>query len=431
MSNKIILPFPIVGSGLIPPFSRDNNLSFFKKFCEEIKSRLWRVKKPRFKLYETEDFLKAFVYSEICGISIRHASETLNKYYLRKRRGRIKVFSDGRERRMIPHQTDVNKFLRRIGLNRARNILRACLDDQLKEALQTSVISRKVDVLIDFTEHPYYGKREDKMIKGTTRQKGTNKMRHYLGFSVFSKNTHLFAGLEHVAKNQSRVPLVINFVEYLFDKGFKVGFVIIDREFYRAEILDEIKGMGGNVLIPAKDNKKIKNFKEDYLKGKAGRIREYLFSSAPGAKHRFFQKVFLVFDAKKKLSLLDIKRQFQRGELSLKDASENIYAIMTTEKPKRKNSSWASRRSKRYKKRWFIESGFRDLNRTGPRWKSTYDNVRYLDLLARMLLYNSWKMNHILLKKHKKNNLKNQDWTQYENQCFLANQFLAVEKKLI
>jgi len=426
MSNKIILPFPIMGSGLIPPFSEDYSLLFFKNFCNEIKSRMWYKKKPKFKLYGMEDFLRVFIYSEMCGISIRNASEVLNKFYLRKKRGRVKIFSDGRKRRIVPHQTDVNKFLRRISLVRARNILRACLDNQLKEALQMNIISNKVDILIDFTEHAYYGKREDKMIKGTNRQKGTKKMRHYLAFSVLSKNVHLFAGLRQVATGQSKIPIVIEFIEHLLNIGFKLGFVIMDREFYRAEILDEVKGMGGNVLIPAKNYKKVSELKEEYLKGIGGRIRKYTFSSATEAKFRYFQNVFLIFNAKKKFSLLDIKRQFQQGKLSLKEASKNVYAIMTTKKPKGKESSWASRSSKYYKKRWHIEAGFRDLNKFGPRWRSRYDNVRYLDMLARMLLYNSWKVNRALLKKHKKNILKSRDWTQIENQGLLVRQFLEI-----
>ncbi|MGV9171141.1 MAG: hypothetical protein ACOC35_01055 [Promethearchaeia archaeon] len=75
---------------------------------------------------------------------------------------------------------------------------------------------------------------------------------------------------------------------------------------------------------------------------------------------------------------------------------------MTTQRPRGQTSSWGSRTSKFYKRRWNIETGFSDLNRMGPRWKSKYDNTRYLDILVRMLLYNSWKMNRASLEKCKK-----------------------------
>ncbi len=177
--NKIF-PNSIMRLGIESLLSNDNILAFFKKFCEAVTSRIWKYKKPRNYKYNDIDFLKVFFFSEIIGRSIHDTSEMLNEHLMSGRRGRRKKFTDGRRRRMVPHQTEVNKFLRRIGLQRARNILRECLDKQLKEALKLNLISQKVNVLIDFTEHPYYGKREDKMIKGTNRQNGTKKMRHYL-----------------------------------------------------------------------------------------------------------------------------------------------------------------------------------------------------------------------------------------------------------
>ena len=43
--------------------------------------------------------------------------------------------------------------------------MRESLYYQLKEALTLGIISQKVIILIDFTVHAYYGKRDDKMIK--------------------------------------------------------------------------------------------------------------------------------------------------------------------------------------------------------------------------------------------------------------------------
>jgi len=84
---------------------------------------------------------------------------------LNKKKGKQKQYADGRKKREIPHQTEVNQLLCRINLEKARVILRACLEHQLLEALRLQFISRKVNVLIDFMEHSYYGKRRYKMIK--------------------------------------------------------------------------------------------------------------------------------------------------------------------------------------------------------------------------------------------------------------------------
>ena len=430
MAIQYISPLSNLEAELKPLFSNQYMLAFFKKFCNAIQSRMWRFKKAKNTKYMAGDYLRVFFYSEITGRSISSASERLNRYCLSKKKGRQKIYTDGRKKREVPHQTDVNKYLRKIGLRKARNILRECLFWQLKEALELNLISRKVNVLIDFTEHPYYGKRGDKMIKGTNRQKGTTKMRHYLGFSILSRGIQLFAGLEQVANGQSKIPIIIKFLDSVLDLGFELKFVIMDREFYRAELLDEIKGMKGNILIPAKSYKQIKKMIEEYLQGTGNRVRKYTFSSALAAKFRFFQNVYLILNAKKGHSLLEVKRDFKKGILTLSDASKLIYAIMTTQKPRGASSSWASRTSQFYKKRWNIETGFSDLNRMGRRWKSAHDNTRYLDLLARMLLYNSWKINGSYFKKYQKKGIKSFEWTLQDNQDALTELFMRLDRKL-
>lgn len=424
MNIKYSSPLSDLVAELKPLFSNEYILAFFKKFYDAIKSRTWGFKKAKNARYEAEEFLRVFFYSEITGRSIGSGSKRLNRYFLNEKKGRRKVFVDGRKKREVPHQTDVNKYLQKIGLKKARKILRECLDYQLKEALYLELISKKLNVLIDFTEHSYYGKRDDKMIKGTNRGKGTKKMRHYLGFSILSRGIHLYAGLEHIAKGQLKVPVIIKFLEHLIELGFELNYVMIDREFYNAELLHEIKELKGNVLIPAKAYKKITKIIEEYLNGTEKRVRKYTLSSAPGKEFQFFQNVYLIIKAKKGHTLLSVKRAFQKGKLTLKNARKLIYAIMTTQKPRGQSSSWASRTSRFYKKRWFIETGFSDLNRMGRRWKSKYDNTRYLDMLVRMLLYNSWKLNRAYLEKCQKKGHKIQVWTLQDNQDALEEIFL-------
>ena len=122
---------------------------FLKSFA--VVSRTWKFKRAKNARYKDENFLKVFFFSEIIGRSIHNTSEMLNEYLLKNKKGRRKLFSDGRRKRVIPHQTEVNKYLHRIGFNKARNILRTCLDFQLTEALKLKLISRKVNILIDFT----------------------------------------------------------------------------------------------------------------------------------------------------------------------------------------------------------------------------------------------------------------------------------------
>ena len=111
--NKISLN-PILDLGVKSFLSNHNMTSFFKKFCDAVISHTWWFKKARNSKYEQEDFLKVFFFSEMLGRSIHNSSELLNEYFLSKRKGRPRIFADERRKRVIPHQTDVNKYLRRI-----------------------------------------------------------------------------------------------------------------------------------------------------------------------------------------------------------------------------------------------------------------------------------------------------------------------------
>lgn len=203
----------------------------------------------------------------------------------------------------------------------------------------------------------------------------------------------------------------------------------MDREFYRAELIDEVKSMGSDRLIPAKMYKKIKKMVEEYLSGRSGRTRAYKFFTAPGGRHKCVQEVYLIFNAKSGYSLLGLKRAVKKGDLTTEEARKKIFVIMTTRKPKGKQSSWASRTSRFYRKRWNIETGFSDLNRINRRWKSNHDNVRYLDMLVRMLLYNSWKINKKLLKNLGKKPTSIKGWTLNRNNDLLAQLAFSLEKK--
>ncbi|MHA1456813.1 MAG: hypothetical protein ACTSR5_12675 [Promethearchaeota archaeon] len=63
-----------------------------------------------------------------------------------------------------------------------------------------------------------------------------------------------------------------------------------------------------------------------------------------------------------------------------------------------------------------IETGFSDLNRINRRWRSNHDNVRYLDMFVRILLYNSWKMNKKLIQKSREKDQSSKSWTLNQNQ---------------
>ena len=142
--------------------------------------------------------------------------------------------------------------------------------------------------------------------------------------------------------------------------GFELNYIMIDRGFYQAELLKEIKDLKGEVLIPSRSYRKINMMIEEYLKGTEKRIRRYTISTTPDGGKQFSQYLYLLLRTKKEYSLSSVKQDFKKGTLNLDDAMKLIYAVMTTQKPR-------GRISRFYKKQWFIETGLSDSNRMGRR----------------------------------------------------------------
>ena len=99
MNVHQIFPNPWLGSGIKSLLSKEDILSFFKKFCKAIESQTRKVKKGKNARYRTEDFLRVFLFAETTGKAIDDASEELNEYYLKKKKGKRQIFTDGRKRR--------------------------------------------------------------------------------------------------------------------------------------------------------------------------------------------------------------------------------------------------------------------------------------------------------------------------------------------
>ena len=110
MRLQKIIPHSDLNFGNRSLLSDEYMLAFYKKFCEMIKSRMWNFRRGKNSKYEDKDFLQVFFYSEIIGRSIHHTSELLNKQLLSKKKGRPKIFSDGRKKRIVPHQTEVSRL---------------------------------------------------------------------------------------------------------------------------------------------------------------------------------------------------------------------------------------------------------------------------------------------------------------------------------
>src|SRR4030042_1754238 len=160
---------PTRGVREVMPLSKELWMFLLKNALTLEETRLKRCPRGKYRVHSNGAPMLVVVYSLVNHCSINHASEELNAIAVGTDPRKYPLFKDGRQRRAIPHQTDVNAFLRVVGRRRVGRLLQGCFDALLSEALRRSLLGGRVAVVFDTTEHAYYGLRDDPAICGTIR----------------------------------------------------------------------------------------------------------------------------------------------------------------------------------------------------------------------------------------------------------------------
>ncbi len=182
--------------------------------------------------------------------------------------------------------------------------------------------------------------------------KGTKRILNYHGAMIHGENKSLFVGCHHVAKNESKIPFMIQMADWLIDLGVNVKVCVVDREYYRYDVLNSFKKRNIDVVTPAKNYKQLKNCKNDYLNNKKGRIQQYtLGTMAKKGKQRKLMKCWVLLYARGNQSLYTIKSNYRQGIVSLTEESGQIYALITTTAPQYHSKSFVYTIKRYYKMR--------------------------------------------------------------------------------
>ncbi|TFG18339.1 MAG: hypothetical protein EU530_09445 [Promethearchaeota archaeon] len=372
---------------------KDNKISAFKNISKNVIKSLSNFHFPKGRRWVAEDIISILAYSSIRGKSIPHTCEKLNAWAVNNNPDASYEYADGRHRRLVPHQTTVNAWLRLLSLHDAEYLTRTIFEASLKQFFIEDNRSKKVILEFDLTYRGYWGKRRDSLIKGSRMVKGTRRIRHYHAAMIHGAGASLYVALQHVAKGQSKIPFMIETARWLQGLGLEIEFCVIDREYYRQGILDELKQVGIDVIVPAKEWKRLRNAKKEYLNGMKGRTQRY-FLIQGGKKGRRAKKTrcWLVLHARGNQRIDEIKRGYKQKLITLDEASSQIYALVTTQAPQYAGSRFPLRTKRTYKKRWQIETSFRDNEQHMAIWRSNYDGTRFISEFGRYFLFNAWQI---------------------------------------
>jgi hypothetical protein len=380
------------------PFPKDIFLlGEFKSLVNSLVTRLGIAKRFKPRLYSYADFVFVKLYALTKSSTVETASEILNKWltrhYYNKYKLKPKNFKDGiRKRRLVPHQTDVDKFFRLLSEKEVNMLFGNLLMNVVQKIKAKCIGGSKLRFLVDNTEYAYYGKPNTPFEIGTNRKPGTRFCRMFQGHALHGSGMTLFTDFYPLQKGKYRSINIPHSVEWLKWSGINLSYALMDREFYRAALIKDLKNRILPVIIPAKKFPRIKRRIKDFLLGQCPLISIYHFSQAqkvkpwPSSVH-----VNFVVVGHKNVSATEIRRQFRQGSLTFDEATKKLAGFFTTLKPWKNHSRWAKWLSRAYKKRWNEETGFSKLNAIHESFRNHHPNVQLSQLYMRAIIYNNWQ----------------------------------------
>ncbi len=373
-------------------------LKEFKALVDEQVKLLGVADRFRPRLYAHSDFVMVKLYAIIRQISVHVAAEGLNayvtKYYAKNHNLTPKTFADNkRKRRFIPHQTEVDKYFRRFSEKEVQDLFGNTLMALCRKIAKFFGLSQKWRYLVDNTEYPYYGKTitpyEQKTYK---RHMGTKTVRLFQGHSVHCQNITLFTDFYLLQKGKCRLLPIPNSTEWLMWNDFNVSYGLMDREFYRVQLIKALKDKKIPIIIPSKKYPKVKRVIKDYLLKKGPLVSQYLFQQKTGAKPwRTSVLINIVVVGHDDQSAWKIRDQFWTGKIGYDKALHQLSAFFTTLKPWKNERSWARWLTRTYKIRWNQETGFSSLNKIHYQFRYRNPIVQLAELYLRALIHNGWQ----------------------------------------
>ncbi len=395
MSLTSSLPVCETGAGSVP-----NDLVLlweFKAYLDELCARTDIALRFRPRRYQLSDFVAVRFYALLANCSTHHAAETLNTAFtaslMAGGKYQPQLFRDGaRRRRVVPHQTDVDKFFRRLSERDVRTIFGGVLDAWVQEITANVGQRRAWKFIADNTKFPYYGKKDPRKHIKAPHLPGTKHAWMFQGNSVASAGIHLFADFHSLTRGVYRCAAILPTLSWLRWSGIPARAALFDREFYRAALVHDLTSQGIPVLMPTKKHPWTLRRMAQYLHGTAGVVSGNVFTQSfkqyPNQSAAFVRLALIGHDDQ---ACGEIREQYIQGLLSLDEALAKLAGFYTTLRPWKNENAWAQYLARLYKRRWSVETGFRELNALHPHFRCRSHVQKWADLFMRGWSYNLWQ----------------------------------------
>ena len=216
----------------------------------------------------------------------------------------------------------------------------------------------------------------------SARKNGTDRFEAYATMQVVAGRVNAVLDCARVVRGSFDVDFVRKFVQTLRDYRIRARLVLLDREFYSVDVMNALSASGNRYLMPAVKNAGVKRAIEECHHGLRNAASWYVMKNSADRYERF---------------VLIIRRAAASGgdRGGTKGRITDNYVVFATNLPMARAQLGILTLPEEYRRRWGIETAYRQIGEVRPRTTSRSATFRMILFFASLFMYNMWATEHV------------------------------------
>ena len=383
------------------------NHAFLLEVAREVLPDLLPALPPKHSGFKYDAYLYVALFQDLTQLSFKKFCPDLNKAWVKAGHHfqdfRTRVFTNGKHRRAIPGQPDMSRFLAALSeANLSEEFSNALLLGVFLYAQKLGLLGDDLTLIADYVLEPCQKDRNDPYCFGSKEGKTHHKT---LAFSIVSGDIHLVIANYKIQKKQPVRPLFEAVITRLRQHGVDIRYGLLDRGFYRRELLAALKGWGITVIMPARNCTDTRRKIHLWLQDKSGRTGNLFLKVKYVRKHGWqVLRAGVVLCSKRGHALRATKQQFKDGTIAEGKATKQVFPILVIRGNARGVRVLRGNENhirQLYRTRWAIEIAFRQTHLLGISSWAQGRGARLILFTWKCVAYNLWQIARVQL--HQKN----------------------------
>nr|MDO8115943.1 hypothetical protein [Candidatus Sigynarchaeota archaeon] len=314
--------------------------------------------------YTSDVFVLFQACVELGQQSPEHMAEWMNKACKEKNYSfqtfHAKTFSNGKNRRYFPDQPALSRHLKEVtAAGKTEEFWNIVHLAHFLLLRKLDIVKENLKLIADVHNEPCKKDKTDPYCFGQKEGKTVHKT---LVFSVISGELHQVIAMFKLKKGMQRLPLFEIVIYRLTSNGFTVTYALLDREFYRKDLLQAFIHWKVTVIMPGRKCQQTEQLIENYLLGKSTRFGQG-FIKLPyiRGKGQSLLNFNLLLAAKRKYRMDAVKREFNARKITLEEAKKRIFPLIVLRAGTKGITKLEGNESYirfLYRQRWLIEIAF-------------------------------------------------------------------------